>query len=248
MKILHLDIETAPHLAYVWGLWDENIPLQRIVRPGYTLSWAAKWNGSENVHYSDVTFGNENMLKELHKLLEEADVIVHYNGKKFDIPTINKEFIKIGLQPPSPYKQIDLLTVVRSNFKFASNKLDFVCKELGIGGKVEHRGFDLWIECMAGDLRAFQELMDYNIGDVELLELLYIKLRPWIKNHPNAAVYAQVDGLICPKCGSKHHQKRGFAYTNACKYQRYQCNDCKGWFRDNINLGHKAKERFNGNV
>lgn len=245
MKILHLDIETAPHLAYVWGLFDVNVAINQIVKPGYTLSWAAKWHGEKEVYYSDVTEGTQAMLERLHHLLNEADVVVHYNGTKFDIPTINKEFILFGLNPPSPYKQVDLINTVRSQFRFASNKLDFVCMMLGVGKKVKNRGFNLWAACMAGDPVAFQELREYNEQDVILLEALYNRILPWIRNHPNRAVYAPVDGLVCPKCGGKHFQKRGTAVTTVAVYQRYNCQTCGNWFRDNINIGKKAKERFN---
>jgi DNA polymerase elongation subunit (family B) len=246
MKILLLDIETAPHLAYVWGIHNENIPIQRIVKAGYVMSWAAKWHGEKDIYYSDLREGAQTMLERIHHLLSEADVVVHFYGSKFDIPQLNREFLLAGMEPPAPYKEVDLHTTVRRKFKFASNKLDFVCQMLNIGAKVQHRGFDLWIDCMNGNREAYEELKTYNIADVHpLLEGLYDRILPWIINHPNRAVYNPVDGLVCPKCGGKHYQKRGTAVTAVAMYQRYQCQECFNWFRDNINVGKKAKERFN---
>lgn len=76
------------------------------------------------------------MLKQIHALLNEADAVVHYNGAKFDIPTLNKEFILHGLPPPAPYKQIDLLRTARSQFKFPSNKLDYIAQALDLGKRL----------------------------------------------------------------------------------------------------------------
>jgi rRNA maturation protein Nop10 len=137
-----------------------------------------------------------------------------------------------------------LLTTVRTQFRFLSNKLDFVCQELGIGEKHPHSGADLWVRCMAGDAEAWREMETYNIKDVELLESLYNHLLPWIRNHPNHSVYT--GDMVCPNCGSTHHQKRGFSYSLAGKYQRHQCKDCGNWFRGIKNLADRSKFVSNG--
>lgn len=149
MKILLLDIETAPNRVYAWGLWDQNIATNQVEETGYVLCWAAKWIGDKTMHFYSVKDSTPlRMLREIHKLLDEADVVVHYNGLKFDIPTLNKEFIKAGLRPPAPYKQVDLLQVAKRAFRFESNKLAFVAESLKIGAKVKHAGFKLWVDCM----------------------------------------------------------------------------------------------------
>ena len=125
LKILLLDIETAPNVVYTWGLYNQNIAINQIDRPGYTLCWSAKWLGDDTVHFSSIRKGKDAMLNRIHRMLGEADVVVTYNGKKFDIPTLNKEFILNGLPPPAPYKHVDLYQVVKSTFRFVSNKLDW---------------------------------------------------------------------------------------------------------------------------
>lgn len=198
---------------------------------GYILCWAAKWVGEDHIFFSSKqhkTTGT--MLSQLHALLEEADAVVHYNGRKFDIPTINREFLQLGWHPPSTYRQIDLLETVKKEFKFPSNKLEYVSKSLGLGQKVKHVGHELWIGCIQGDAACWKDMEKYNIQDVHLLEKLYFRLRPWIKNHANFSIYEE-DKEVCPNCGSKHYHKRGFAYTLSNKYQRFQCQDCGNWFR-----------------
>lgn len=244
MRILFLDIETAPNVAHVWGLWDQNIGINQIMQPGYTLCWSAKWLGDETVMFDSVYHSTPyEMLRYIHRLLNEADAVVHYNGTKFDIPTLNKEFISHGFTPPAPYKQIDLLRVARNQFKFPSNKLDYVANALGLGTKIRHIGHDLWVNCMANNPEAWNMMEEYNIQDVSLLERVYGKLKPWIKGHANQSLYSD-NSHVCPNCGKDHHQKRGFYYTNNCKYQRYNCQVCGTWFRSNKNLSVKGIEKF----
>lgn len=246
MKILLIDIETAPHVAHVWGLWQQNVGLPQILDAGYVLCWSAKWLGQDEIFFSSThRDGRAEMLRVVHNLLDEADAVIHYNGTKFDIPTLHKEFLLDGLSPPSPIKEIDLLRTARSKFRFPSNKLDYICKALGLGKKYKHTGHELWIGCMNNDAPSWKMMEEYNIQDVILLEKLYMKLRPWIKGHANYGLYEE-NGLVCTNCGSTHHSKRGFQYTGAAKYQRHQCGDCGTWFRDTTNLGHKTGQRFVG--
>lgn len=230
MKILLLDIETAPNLVHVWGLWNQNVGINQIMDSGYTLCWAAKWYGEEDIYFNSIFDSSpKTMVKQIHTMLNEADAVIHYNGTKFDIPTLNKEFLLYGLTPPAPYKQIDLLRTARSQFRFPSNKLDYIAQSLGLGAKVSHRGHQLWVDCMNKEADAWAEMEEYNIQDVVLLEQVYEKLKPWIKNHPNVSLYDT--GAMCPHCGSHNSQKRGIAYTKSATYQRYQCKDCGTWYR-----------------
>lgn len=229
----------------MWGLFNQNIGINQLLETSYVLCWAAKWLGEDVVYFDSVHRSTKKqMIRELHKLLDEADAVIHYNGKKFDIPTINKEFILANLPPPSPYKQIDLLTTVRNQFRFTSNKLAHVAEKLGIGSKVAHEGHELWLKCMVGDKKAWKVMEEYNTQDVVLLEDLYHKLRPWIKNHPNHSVMGE--SMCCPNCGSNRYTKRGFSYTLAGKYQRYQCGGCKTWFRGIKNIADRSKFVTNG--
>lgn len=233
MKLLFLDIETSPNTAHVWGLWQQNVGLSQLRESSRVMCWSAMWAGAEEVYFSsEHNTSHKNMIKAAHKLLDEADAVCHYNGKKFDIPTLNKEFLKHGLLPPSPYKQIDLLRVARSQFRFPSNKLDYVAQQLGLGKKVSHEGHELWLKCMAGDDEAWAKMEEYNINDVLLLEKVYDRLLPWITNHPNMS-YMQRE-YVCPTCGGNHYQHRGFRVAAAGTYKRLQCKDCGTWFSDNV--------------
>ena len=164
--------------------------------------------------------------------MDEADVICTYNGNKFDIPTLHKEFVLLGLPPPAPSKSLDLFKIVRKNFKFPSNKLDYVAQKLGIGGKVKHEGFELWIKCMAGDEAAWKKMQKYNKQDVVLLEKLYERILPWLSGHINHNLYAD-GGNSCPTCGSHNLQRRGYSVQLTGRVQRFQCQDCGSWSKGN---------------
>lgn len=232
MKILLIDIETAPNKGYFWGLFKQNINIDWVTESGYTLCYTAKWLHSKELIFDSIKkSGMKKMIKGVHKLLNESDAIIHFNGKSFDIPTLHKEIIMQDMLPPSPSKQIDLYHVWKNNFRTPSNKLDYIVQELGLGNKVKHGGPEMWIKCMYGDAKAWREMERYNRKDVTLLEELYKRLLPWIQNHPNYNLYHE--DLCCPNCESERIQARGYATTAACVYKRYQCQNCGKWFRGN---------------
>lgn len=234
MRILAIDIETAPNLAHVWQLWGEqHIGLNQLMESGEVLCFAAKWVGEEGdvLFFSTFHHGKGRMVEAAHRLLDEADVVIHWNGKRFDVPWLNSEILLAGLAPPAPFKQLDLLDTVRSRFRFPSNKLDYVSNALGLAGKVKHEGHDLWVKCMAGDADAWGRMQAYNEQDTLLLEDLYYRLLPWITGHPSRHLY-DGDPLACPTCGGDSgFQRRGYYRTAAGKFPKIQCLDCHGYFR-----------------
>jgi DNA-directed RNA polymerase subunit RPC12/RpoP len=175
--------------------------------------------------------------------MDEADAIVHYNGSRFDIPILHKEFLLSGMPPPAPSKQIDLLQVARRQFRFVSNKLDYVSQALGLGAKTAHEGHVLWVKCMNDDRKAWKTMEEYNKNDVVLLEKVYDKFKGWIKSHPNHNAYSEE--ICCPNCGSRKLNKRGFAITSTKQYQRYQCMVCGSWSKS-VKSEKKSKEQITG--
>lgn len=248
-KILIVDIETSPIRSLVWGLFDQNIALNQIETDWNILSWAAKWAGEGRVHYrdqrgvKDIT-NDKNMLRPLWDLLNEADIVVSQNGKRFDTKKLNSRFVIHGFQPPAPYRQIDTLVLAKKHFGFTSNKLEYMTDKLCVKYKklkhTKYPGFELWRECLAGNKSAWNEMKKYNIHDVLATEELYEKLAPW-GTGVNFRVYTGQDAC---NCGSKNLQRRGYHITQAGKYQRYQCIDCGAWTRGGVNLfGKGAKNR-----
>ncbi len=240
MRLLLLDIETAPNIGHVWGLWQQNIGLNQLIASGYVLCWAAKWLGDKEIHFDSVHQSKpKKMLKRIHKLISEADGVIHYNGKSFDMPTLNKEFILHDMLPPPPYKQVDLCQVAKSTFRFPSNKLEYIAQKLKVTPKVTRRtfvGHSLWTECMAKNPAAWKEMEKYNRGDVITLEGVYNKMLPWIRVHPNHGMYVDTGEPVCTNCGSASLQRRGHSVTATSKYARFQCMSCGTWVRGPNNV------------
>lgn len=242
MKILAIDIETAPNTAHVWGLFKQNIGINQILDTGRVMCFAAKWLDNKKIHFwSEHTDDHESVVKMAHKYLDEADAVLSFNGESFDMPTLNREFLKYGLTPPAPYRHIDLLKVAKRRFRFTSNKMDHLAKELGVGRKMEHKGHELWVECMNGDKDAWRVMEAYNRQDVVVLEQLYWKMIPWIDTHPNHALYAVdcPEDPTCTNCGSLDVHSRGVQHNKSHSYLRYQCNDCGTWMRGRYTLTEK---------
>jgi hypothetical protein len=234
-KILLLDIETAPILGYVWGLYDNDLGVSQIASDWHVLAWAAKWLDApaSKIIYRDQRRASKieddkKILKEMWELLNEADVIITQNGKAFDEKKLNARFILNGFKPPASYKHIDTKQIASKKFGFTSNKLEYLssklCKKYK---KLKHNkfaGFDLWKECLNGNLKAWKEMEKYNKYDVLSLEELYKKLQPW-DSSINFQAYQETTDLVCA-CGSTKFQKNGYCYSSIGKYQRYSCSKC----------------------
>jgi|32_taG_2_1085360.scaffolds.fasta_scaffold04487_8 hypothetical protein len=248
-NVLVFDIETSPMIAYVWGLWKQNIPIDRIIRDWSVICWSAKWLGEKEVKstWVDTRFGGMHELdvvQGMWELLDEADVVVAHNAKRFDVPKMNAKFIEYGLKEPSPYKVVDTLAIAKSRFKFTSNKLDYITQLLEHEGKHE-TNFQLWVDCMKGDSEALKRMVDYCEQDVLELEKTYLKLRHWDKQHPNLAVFDDKDTLRCGTCLSEDLEplegKR--AVTSTSSYPVYRCKSCGKIQRDSSSTTTTTKRK-----
>lgn len=225
-KILVLDIETRPAQAYVWSAYGEqNVGVEQIIDAGSIICVGAKWLGEREVFlYSDWEHGHEEMLKQIWTMMNQADAVLTYNGDKFDLPKLQGEFLLYGFGPTPPLTSIDVVKAVRK-FGFFVNRLAFIGPFLGVGAKVKHEGFDLWVKVMQGNEPAQRRMARYCKQDVKLLEKLYLKVRPFIKNHPHLGI----EKHECGACNSNHLQSRGYRRTKSFKIQRLQCQDCGSW-------------------
>jgi uncharacterized protein YprB with RNaseH-like and TPR domain len=240
-KILVFDIETAPLLAYVWGTRDENIGVNQIHKDWYVIAWAAKWLGDppSKVIYFDQRNAKDiendrEILKPLWKLLDEADIVVTQNGKNFDSPKLNARFIIHGMRPPSPYQHLDTYQIVRYAAKFTSNKLEYLteklCKKYKKLAHKKFPGFELWKECLKGNLRAWNEMRRYNKHDVLATEELYTKIQAWVPRNAAQVYPVGKSNAQCGVCGAVGLMRaRGYTYTSVSRYRKYVCKACGKW-------------------
>ena len=235
MKLLFIDLETSPIVAYLWDIYKPHVGIDQVITPTSILCVGAKWcDEPKTMFFRSVKQSGRDfdaMIRAAHKLLCEADAVCHYNGKSFDVPRLNQEFLRLGLPPPPTIPQIDLLKVVREKFSLVSNKLAFVGPYFSVGEKVKNSGWDLWKGCLAGDKDSWALMQKYNLQDVVLLEKLYKKLLPWIDQHPNMNLFEPSVEPVCPNCGSFSMTRRGVHLATTYCYARYSCNNCGRWSR-----------------
>lgn len=240
-RVLTIDLETSPMKVWTFSLMKPWISYEQIIEHTRVISWAAKWLDEDTVLFrSEYHHGRESMLRQAHALLNEADIVIHFNGESFDIPHLRREFEEFGLKPYSPFLTIDLYKQLKKTMYFPNNKLNSIARKLGVGEKVPHTGMDLWIQCLNDDdpvaqKKAWALMRKYNKGDVTVTENLYLETREWLPSHPNMGLFLEDAGDDVPRCvvcQSDNLRKEGYAYTSAGKYPRYQCRECGKWGKE----------------
>ena len=228
-KILIFDIETSPMVSYHWGHWQQNIYLPQVIDNTIMLTWSAKWlfsseTMSDKISVEDVLARNDfKVVESLWNLINEADITVAHYGDRFDTPMMNSRFLINGLPPTTTVTTIDTKKVASKTFRFASNKLDALAGYFGFGKKLD-TDFMLWRKCMEGDADAIEEMRVYNVQDVAVLEEVYLKLRPYIKAHPNVGLYLESNEPVCANCGSVDLMPlTNNYYTPTGRYGTYRC-------------------------
>lgn len=239
-RILLTDIETSPTVVATWGLHNQNMSIGQIREHPRIIGLAYKWlgDGKQARFVSEYHQSREEMLGTIRNALDEADAVIGYNSAGFDEPWILGELEREGLEVPSPWKSIDLYRIGKKSYRFVSHKLDYLSKALLADQKVSTGGFSLWADCLWAEdedvkRRAWSRMRKYCIHDVDLLEPLFLKMRPYLPATVNIAAMGGNFEIVCPVCESDHIQRRGKAVKGQRRYPRFQCQDCGKWFTHN---------------
>jgi hypothetical protein len=229
-RVLTLDIETLPGSALFFSRKVDYIGVHNILSSPRMGCFAAKWLGAAKVEFAgEFHDGREQMLGLMWDLLNEADMVVSWNGDSFDLPWIRGELATAGYSPPSAFQSIDLIKTARS-FRLVSNRLDDVAKVYGVGRKMETGGIDLWKGCLAGDRKAWDKMRRYNRGDVLITERLLTALGPWVKGMPHRGQWTR-DRECCPSCGGTDLTLVGISYSKTLEYPKLRCDTCDKYCR-----------------
>lgn len=233
MRTLYIDIETAPAKAYIWDLKTRYVPISQVAEDGYILCFAYRWADEDEVgFYSLWDHGYDTMIDAAWALLDEADQVIHYNGNNFDIPRLNTEFLRQRKGPPSPSHHTDLYLTVSKKFKVLSKSMQHMLDILSLDSKLEHKGMELWTNCMAGIEEDQLVMEEYNVQDVEVMEELYEQLYPWITTVPNASLWMVPGGEKRCRCGSTNLRNKGYKRTKVLTYKQWHCRDCGTYMRE----------------
>jgi hypothetical protein len=253
-KILCLDIERQSAVVDgVWELGSRNgswINPSRVIEPSRTICFAYRWEHEPKTKFVaewDGGFEQDNasmapggghflMIKKAQELLTEADYVVGWNSKSFDIKHLRGHMYAYDLLPPAPHVDIDLMIQCKRNFSFMANSMAYISKVKSMEGKAATGGADLWrtLRYADGDIlrRAQRRMKKYNLRDVDLTLELFYDMRPWLSNL-NLGLYSEdSDEMSCSNCESTDIQYRGSAGNLTYRYRRFQCNSCGKWGKD----------------
>ena len=237
-RILFYDEETTHNIIASFNLYGkEYIPHENILQERYIVCASWKWRGVKTIHSASVLDDPKRykvnphddyfVVSELSEAISQSDIIVAHNGDKYDFRYLATRRVAHKLKPLPPVKSIDTYKIAKTKFLFNSNRLDYLGAYLGVGRKKKTTP-GLWLRVLAGDKAAVKEMVEYNKGDVSLLEDVFEKLLPYVPQL-NQRLY---DNQGCVYCGSSHVQRRGTHIAETRTYQRFQCQDCGGWFKE----------------
>ena len=255
----YFDLETSFMQGYFFDIWQINIPMSHLL----TASWAMNDDEPVGVRLTpeDVKTGNDlEVVVKLIEAINSCDVVVTFNGKKFDVKKLNTRALYWGLPPVAIPRHIDLMQDAKRLFKFPSNSMQNISQYLGEDGKINTGGSRLWQRCAEYDNyevcdAALQEMLEYNLQDINATRDLHKRFMGWSKNTPNiGTITKKVRGkdlkedteLLCVHCGSSGVSKimiDGIAkqgYTSVSSFDLYRCGEstCRGVSR--VNASGKA--------
>ena len=242
-KILHYDIETSLAKSYHFQQWKVDLSQKQKIQESHLLSHAWAWGDGEVVGSvltveEMLNHDPERLVLECWSLLDNCDILVAHNGKRFDVKKVNSYFLQYGMPPPSPYKVIDTLLIAKAKFALPFNSLAYLAEFLNVEQKIDTGGINLWIRCDKGDPEALQSMLEYNMGDITTLRGVYNNLISWSNDNVNVALYSD-HGSSCPHCASDDVSliNGKYAYTAAQKYSVYRCNECGAVLRSKTKEG-----------
>lgn len=265
-KIVTLDIERQSAIVgSVWQLKQYGyIRPNQIIVPVRTICFAWKWWGDDKVNFSsewdpendgnvckptpyrdtgllEVYPGHEAMINKARQVLSDADFVVGWNSKQYDVGNLRSHMAEYDMKPPAPHIDIDLIKTSRSQFGFMSHTLEEACAHFNLGGKLPHET-GLWDKLRwlpyndpdGEELMTTRSIMqEYNKMDVVRTEQMFTKMSPWIPRlnlYVNQDISADMDAdMVCRKCNSRNIIWQGYRRASTRLYRRFQCADCGSW-------------------
>jgi hypothetical protein len=226
-KILTIDIERLAGTAYAFDPKTRYIGASNWITPPRTVCWAARWYGQKRVMFEAEWIDRDRMVQRSWELYDQADIVVTFNGIRFDNKHLRSLWFEAGMPPPRPWKDVDLFAISARQMGFEFKSLDFLTRRLGRPGKQLH--YNVWQTQAAvdGDKTAQAELRTYNAGDIELTEWLYDRFRGWIPSHPFIGTIG--DEKMCNQCGSQDLTLQPSRHRAVVlDYALYRCDNCGG--------------------
>lgn len=202
-KRMFFDIETSYSIGWFWNpAFNTTISYNQVIKYPAIICICWKWEGSKKVHSLEWNKGEDKqMLKKFLKELNEADEVIGHNGDRFDLKWIRTRYLYHGWESIPEIKSLDTLKIARNKFKFPSNRLDAIGQYLGVGGKMDIGGIQLWHDIIQKNSKsAMNKMVKYCKRDVELLEKVFLKMQGYSKPKTHIGVFAGEGKESCPYC------------------------------------------------
>ena len=202
-KRLFFDIETSPMVVYSWRIgYNLNLFYENIINDWNIICICYKWENDDKVYFLkwDKEHSDKQLLVDFVKVANTADELIGHNGDRFDIKKIRTRCIYHRIPMFPKYRTLDTLKKARQGFAFNSNKLDSIARFLGVGAKMQHEGFDMWVKCMNNDETALANMIEYCMQDVVVLEDVYTAMQHYIKPNSHSGVANGGKKYSCPIC------------------------------------------------
>lgn len=193
-----------------------------------------KWLGEDKIHVPSImdydgwekdVIDDKKLVRDFHKVMMEADMLVGFYSKGFDLPWIQSKFLEYNLPVLPLIPHVDLYYVARSNLRLGRKSLDNISSFMKLGSKKYYVSGSIWKRARIGDPAALDKVVKHCHADIVLTEKLYLKLRPLVRQHPRLNGW-----LPCANCGGSNLQRRGYAITRTQgKKIRVWCRDCGSW-------------------
>jgi len=237
-KILVLDLETSPMLAYVWGLGEQHVRHGQLKRGSNIvdiISVAYSWMDEEEIHVMGWGYEEQDsrpMMEKLDELINEADIVIGKNNERFDNKQINfhRWYHNRDGMPDWLTKSDDLEKHLRRHLRLPSQSLDYISDLLGLGGK-EKMEFSDWVNIVekhpTEGLKAYEKMLHYNKKDVADTKAIWkYSMKHFIPKH-NMGV--SLEGQVCRACGSTNLAWDGSTYSGGVMYKKFKCRDHLGY-------------------
>lgn len=220
-RILFFDIESAGVNALKSDL-------------GFVICFGYKWSHQKKAKVLVIdkeglrNFSDKRLLSVASKLMIRADLLVAHFGSVFDRRFVQGRLLINKLPPIPNTKMRDTCMIARSVANFGSNRLKHLAQTLHLKhSKMESEFPGWWFDTMRGDRKALRKMADYCRMDVQVLEELYYRLRPFDNAHPRMVQ----DRARCAVCGGEVRYW-GFTYKEQQVYRRFVCLNCHKWDRE----------------
>jgi len=234
VRRLFWDIETSPNIALTWRTgYKLSVPPENILRERAIICICYKWEGENKTHSLEWNKGcDKKLLQKFGKVAAKADELVAHNGDKYDLRFFQGRHLINGLPPMPEHKTVDTLVIARRRFMLNSNKLDYIAKVLGLGGKGKTE-FGWWRSILLDNCpKAMAKMVRYCKRDVRVLEQVFHKLASYHAPKTHAGVADGLDRWTCPSCGGIHvrQNKRVVSTAGISRYEML-CSDCGKYYR-----------------